>query len=133
MIGLEDEADFAAANRRERVFGEAGDFGAVEDNAAGGGRVETGEEAKERGLAAAGWTHDGARFAALNFEVDTFEDVDAVGAGLGDLSDAVGQDQPPLWLAPEKIQNVEKCRIVSDSILWTCSADPWSVSLEGEL
>jgi hypothetical protein len=47
---------------------------------AGAGGVEPGEQAEERGFAAAGGSHDGDELAARNGEVDATEDVDGAGA-----------------------------------------------------
>ena len=53
MIRLEDEADLAPAQQRHIVFAQARDVLAVEDHLSAGGRVEPGEQAEQRALAAA--------------------------------------------------------------------------------
>ena len=93
VIALEDEADFAAADLRHLVLGEVGDVFAIEDHLAGGGRVETGEEAEQRALAATGRTHDGGELAARNEQVDALEDIHAVSAGVDGLGEAANFDQ----------------------------------------
>jgi hypothetical protein len=65
---LKDDTDLLAAKPREPLFVEAGDFGAVEPDAARRGRVEARDEAEQRGLAAAGRTSDGDRAAVGDFE-----------------------------------------------------------------
>ncbi len=69
-----------AADLGELVFGQVADGGAVEVDVAGGGRVEAGEQAEQRGLAAAGGAHDGDELALGDGEVEAFEDVDGAGA-----------------------------------------------------
>ena len=93
MVGLEDEADFAAAELGHGVFAEVRDVFAIEDDLTGGGRVESGEEAEEGAFAAAGGAHDGGKLAAGNFEVDAFEDFDAVGSGVDGLGESADLDQ----------------------------------------
>jgi hypothetical protein len=51
----------------------AGDFLFVEDDGAGGGHFQAGEDADERGFTAAGWTYDADKFAAMDLEVDVVE------------------------------------------------------------
>ena len=81
LVGLEDEAEGAAADGGELVFGEVGDGGAVEVDVAGGRGIETGEEAEEGRLAGAGGAHDGEELSGGDGEGDAFEDVEGAGAG----------------------------------------------------
>ncbi len=67
MVGLKDEADFAAAQQRHAVFVQAGDVLAVQNDSAGGGRVQARQQAQQRALAAARWSHDGDELAQFNF------------------------------------------------------------------
>jgi len=88
LVALEDEAEFAAAEESERVFGEADDFFSVEEDAAGGGVIEPGEEAEEGTLAAAGGSHDGDELPTGNVEIQSAENIDPVGGGGDGLSEA---------------------------------------------
>jgi hypothetical protein len=60
---LEDEADLLAAEHGEAVFAEGFDGFVVDQDAAGGRAVQTGEQREEGGLSAAGRAHDGDEFA----------------------------------------------------------------------
>ena len=93
VIALENEADFAAADLRHLVLGEVGDVFTIEDHLAGAGRVEAGEQAEQRALAAAGRTHDGGELAARNEQVDALEDIHAVSTGVDGLGEAANFDQ----------------------------------------
>ena len=67
MVGLKNEADFAAAQQRHAVFIQAGDVLAIQNDPARSGRIEAGQKAQQRALAAARRSHDGDEFAALQF------------------------------------------------------------------
>src|SRR6185312_11080802 len=58
LKGLEHESNFLTAELRARVLGQRAELGAVEDDGPGGGRVEAGEQAEQRRLAAAGRSDD---------------------------------------------------------------------------
>ena len=64
---------------------------AVEQHLAGGRLVEPGEDIQERGLAGAGFAHDGDVFAVFHAEIDVFERLDrrAAKARRVDLAQAV--------------------------------------------
>ena len=81
MVGLKNEADFAAAQQRHAVLVQAGDVLAIQNDLAGGGRVEAGQKSQQRALAAARWSHDGDELAALNFQIDATQNVDAMSGG----------------------------------------------------
>src|SRR5713101_3250406 len=53
VIRLEDVADGVAAEARQRVFAESGDFDSAHRDRAGRGPIEAGDEAEQRRLAAA--------------------------------------------------------------------------------
>ena len=67
---LEDEADFFGAVANHLVFGEFGEVGAIDDDAAGGERVEAAENVDERGLAGAGRAHQRDPFAGLDAKAE---------------------------------------------------------------
>ena len=58
MKELEHEPDLFAAQTRERVFVEPGDVDAVDEHGARGRRIQAGDEAEQRRLAAARWPDD---------------------------------------------------------------------------
>ena len=70
LVALKDEADFGAADAGHVVLFQVGDIGAVEEDAASGWSVETGEEAEQCALAAAGCTHNCDKFAMRDLEGD---------------------------------------------------------------
>ncbi len=65
---LKDEADFFGAIANELIFVEFGEIGAIDDDAAGGQRVETAENIDERGFAGAGRAHQRDPFAGADVE-----------------------------------------------------------------
>ena len=89
LVGLEDEADGLAADLGELVLGQVADGGAVEVDVAGGGCVQTGEQAEEGRFAAAGGTHDGDELAFGDGEVEAFEDVDGARAVADRLAESI--------------------------------------------
>ena len=97
VIGLEHEADFAPAQQRHLVLARGGDVLAVEDHLPAGGRVEPREQAEQRAFSAARRPHDGGKLALRDFEVDTFQDVDAVRAGVDGFGKGADLNQPLLW------------------------------------
>ena len=89
MERLEDEAELAAAQRGERVLAHACYLLAVDENPAGGRRVEPGDEAEQSGLAAARGADDRDELPVGNRQVKLAEDGQALGAGLNCLGDLV--------------------------------------------
>ena len=92
MEELEDEADARAAQLRERVLAERRDVDAVEDDVAGRRRVEAGEQAEQRRLAAArrpGDRHDPPGF---DGQVDRMKDGQGTGAARHRLGNAAQLD-----------------------------------------
>ena len=65
---LEDEADFFGAIANELIFGEFGEIGAVDDDAAGSQGVETAENVDECCFAGAGRAHQRDPFALVDIE-----------------------------------------------------------------
>ena len=61
---LKDEADLLAAQPRQRVLAEPRDVDAVDQHRSGGRRIEAGDEAEQRRLAAARRPDDGEELAA---------------------------------------------------------------------
>ena len=96
MVGLEDEADFAPAQQRERVLVHAGDLLAVENDGARGGRVKSGQQPEQRALAAAGGTGNGDELAARNVQIHTLQDFDPVNPGVDDFAEAANSNHPKL-------------------------------------
>src|SRR3989454_275172 len=70
---LEDEADFFGAVAHQFGFAEAREVGAIHENAAGGGRVETSKNVDERGLPRAGGAHDGNPLARFHGQAEAIE------------------------------------------------------------
>ena len=77
---LEDEADGFVANTRAPVLIERAEVNACEMNRARGRLIESGAEAEQRCLAAAGRPDDGARRAGFNREADFLHDGQAAAA-----------------------------------------------------
>ena len=100
LVGLEDEADGLPRTWASLIFGKVADGGAVEVDVAGGGRVEAGEQAEQRGFAGAGGAHDGDELAAWDGEVEAFEDVDGARAVADGFAQAFDDDHRlECWLA----------------------------------
>ena len=76
MERLEDEAHLLGPHAGALVLAERGEVVAVEDHAAAGRPVEAGEEAEQRGLAAARGPGDGQEAAGLEIERDISQDGD---------------------------------------------------------
>jgi hypothetical protein len=91
LVALENEPELAAAQAGEAVFRQADDLFAVEEDAAGGGVIESGEEAEEGAFAAAGGAHDGDELAGRDVEIEAAEDIDPVGGG----GDGLGESTHP--------------------------------------
>ena len=70
-----------------------GDVLAVQDDLAAGRRIEPGKQAEQRALPAAGRAHDRGELAARDLEVDAFEDVHTVGAGVDGFGERANLDQ----------------------------------------
>ena len=79
-VVLEDEADIAIAGVQVRRFG------AGKEDLALIGRFHTGDDAQQRGLAAARRTEERNEFAGRNVEVDVVER-DEIAEALGDVAD----------------------------------------------
>ena len=80
VVGLEDEADRAAAQQREVAVVERVEAGAVDLDPALGRPVEAGEDVQQRGLARARRAHDGGEAAGRERDVDAAQGVDGGGA-----------------------------------------------------
>ncbi|MCU1262597.1 MAG: Lysophospholipase and related esterase, partial [Bryobacterales bacterium] len=78
MVRLKYEADFAAADHSQAILFEARDVLAIEHDSPGGGGIEPGEQAEKRAFAAARRAHNCHELPGRDFEIDAFEDVDAV-------------------------------------------------------
>lgn len=76
VMALPDEADLAIAEVAERGVGELGDVLGSEEDAAGGGAVETAEQVQEGGLPGAGFANDRDSFPLLNFELQVLKNDD---------------------------------------------------------
>jgi hypothetical protein len=85
------QPEFTTAQAGEAVFRQADDLFAVEEDAAGGGVIEAGEEAEEGAFAAAGGAHDGDELAGRDVEIEAAEDIDPVGGG----GDGLGESTHP--------------------------------------
>jgi hypothetical protein len=70
LVALENEPQLAAAEPGEVILREADDLFAVEEDAAGGGIIEAGEEAEQGAFAAAGGSHDGDELAGGYVEIE---------------------------------------------------------------
>lgn len=79
VIGLKNEANFAAANPREVVFTQALYLDAVHGDPPRGYGIESGKKTEEGALAAAGGTHDGNKLPARNGEVHVAQNVHVAG------------------------------------------------------
>ena len=62
LIRLKNKADLLTAHLCEFIFAELADFGAVQKHLSLCRRVQTGEQAEQRALPAAGGAHDGDEF-----------------------------------------------------------------------
>lgn len=82
LVGLKDESQLHAAHLGHLVFGEVGDVDAVEDDAASSGRVQPRQKTQKRTLSAAGSAHDGNKLAGGYVEVNTAQNIHAMGAGV---------------------------------------------------
>jgi hypothetical protein len=94
VVGLKNEADFAAAEEGHFVLAEAGDVLAVEDYLAGGGEIEAGEESEEGAFSATGRPHDGGELSFRYLQIDTFEDLDTVRSGVDGFGKRANLNQP---------------------------------------
>ena len=92
MEELEDEPDLLAAQPGERVLAQARDVDAVDDDLAGGRRVEPGQQAEQRGLAAARRAHDGHELPGRDRVVEGMQDGERVIAALHRFRDAAQFD-----------------------------------------
>ena len=90
VVRLKNETDLAAAQQRHLIFGQPANVLAVEQNLSAGWRVEARHQSQQRALPAPRRTHDGGKLAGRDFQIDTFEDIDTMGAGvdgLGEIAD----------------------------------------------
>ena len=90
-VGLEDHRQ-AALGRRH-----VDDVDAVDEDLAGGHVLQAGDQAKQRGLAAAGRTDEDDERAVVDLEIDIVDDVNAAEA----LVDALELDLPHRFLLAE--------------------------------
>ena len=86
LVGLEDEADLAAADGGELGLGKVVDGHAVKPDFARAGRVEPGQQAEQRAFAAAAGADDGDELARRDGEGDALQNVDAARAVLNPLA-----------------------------------------------
>ena len=93
MVALKNEADFPAAEESHLVFGEVGNVLSIENYLAAGGSVEPCEQAEKGTLPAAGRSHDRGELAAWDFQIDAFENIDTVGAGVDRPGESANLDQ----------------------------------------
>ncbi len=70
---LEDEAEIVAAQLRQFRFRELGDLTITEQVLTAGGAVDGSQDIQQRGLAAAGRTHDGDEFSLTHVKLDGFQ------------------------------------------------------------
>ncbi len=83
--GLEDEAELAAAEPRQRVLAHARNLFAVDENAPRRRRVKPCDETEQSGLAAARRPDDGDELAVGNLQVKLAQDGQTLRAGLNGL------------------------------------------------
>ena len=86
---------------RAAIGVEAGDFFAVEDDAALARRIHETKDMHERRLAGAGRTEDGDELALLEIQVHAVEGVDVLIAHAVGLAEAADGDEPELADAAE--------------------------------
>ena len=96
LIGLEDKTKLLAADDGESLFFEVVNRGAVEEDFAFAGGVETGKQAEQRTLAAAARSDDGHELAGGDADVNAFENFDAPGAVLDPLAHVANFNHPLL-------------------------------------
>ena len=80
LIRLENEADLSAPDDRELIFSQPRDVFPIEDDLPGRGRVEPGEQAKQRAFSASRGAHNGRELPGRDRQIDSFQDLDAVNA-----------------------------------------------------
>ena len=97
MEGLEDDADIAAAEARQRVLVELPAVLAGHRDRAGVGALQAGHHHQQRGFARAGRTDQANRLAAAYIQVDVLEDMDAGGPLPEREIDAGKRDGRPVW------------------------------------
>src|SRR4029077_7039260 len=95
LRGLKNEADGSAAQVGELILLETGDVCAVEQDLAGGGRIQAGEQAEQGALTASGGSHDGHELAAVHLEIDTLQNLYGMGGGIDALGDLACDDGCP--------------------------------------
>ena len=82
VVGLEHKPDFAPAQQRHFVLAKVRDVFAIQQHLAAGGRIETGQQSKERTLSATRRSHNCGKLALWDFEIDALQDFDAMRAGV---------------------------------------------------
>ena len=92
MEELEDEADLLAAQPRQRVLVERRDVDAVDEDLPAGRRIEPGDEAEQRRLAAARRSDDREALPARHRQVERMQDGQRLSAALHRLADAAQLD-----------------------------------------
>src|SRR6202034_4475820 len=83
MVGLKHKADLASTQQSHAVFIQARNVLAIQNNPTRSRRVQPGEEAQQRALAAARRPHDSSESAACNFQSDSAQDIRSM-SGRGD-------------------------------------------------
>ena len=96
MKELEDEPDLLAAQPRQAILVERGDVDAVDQDLAARRGVEAGDQAEQRGLAAAGRTDDGEALPRRHRQVQRMQDRERLIAALDGLADAAQLDHRAL-------------------------------------
>lgn len=96
MIGLIDETDFAASKDRHPVFGKSCDVLSIQQDPAARRRVQSRDQAEQRGLPAAGRSHDGHELPARDIQIDASQDVHAAGACIEGLGEGTNLNQAPI-------------------------------------
>src|SRR5262249_46040317 len=74
-------------------------------------RIQAGEQAEERTLSATGGTHNRGKLAFGDFEVDAFEDVYTMRAGIDGLSEGTNLNQLLLWHSDEETLDIHGRRV----------------------
>lgn len=92
VVALPDEADLAITEVAERGVGELGDVLRSEEDAAGGGAVETAEQVQEGRFTGAGFADDRDSFPLLYFQMQILKNDDFRLAGRIALGQTFGSD-----------------------------------------
>ena len=97
MIGLKHKTDLAPAHQRQLVFLEPGNLLAVQENLAGGRRIEACQQAQQRALSAAGRAHHGGKLPARNLQLDALQNIDAMRARIDRFGEGVCSNHYRKW------------------------------------